>query len=214
MKVDGLILAAGVGKRLGRGPKAFLELKGQTLVERVAILARPFVQNIAIAVQPEHIEKSKNLLPWCTIIAGGSNRQQSLKRLLEHTEASYVVIFDAARAFTSPQIIEQLLKTVPKYGASIPCLPASVPNIITSDPTVIEHLTPSKNTFSVQTPQAYRRDNLLEIYELAKERNWAFQSTVELLHAAKRRTTMVAGSESNIKITTELDWQIAQHILT
>ena len=47
-----LVAAAGIGSRLGLGPKAFLVLDGETLLQRVCATARAVAPAVRVAVPP------------------------------------------------------------------------------------------------------------------------------------------------------------------
>ena len=56
MREAGVVLAAGLGRRLGRGPKAYLRIGGESLLERaVSVLRAGGVERIAVVLPPpEH----------------------------------------------------------------------------------------------------------------------------------------------------------------
>jgi 2-C-methyl-D-erythritol 4-phosphate cytidylyltransferase len=109
--------------------------------------------------------------------------------------------------------VRKILHEASQQDAVIPCIPSPVPNIVFSgSPNALVSI-PSHQLRIIQSPQAYRRERLLQIYELAAQHGWQFQTTVELMHAAQQATTIVPGEENNIKITMPLDWQIAEKIL-
>ena len=62
----------------------------------------------------------------------------------------------------------------------------------------------------LQSPQAFRRDILLNIYARAEKEGWQEQSTIQLALAAGYRVCAVAGSKHNIKLTSAEDWEMAQ----
>ena len=53
MKEAGVVLGAGLGRRLGRGPKAFLRIDGESLLERaVSLLSEGGIHRIAAVLPP------------------------------------------------------------------------------------------------------------------------------------------------------------------
>ena len=103
--VAGLVAAAGQGTRLGRGPKAFVELAGLSLLARSCDALRPFVDELVVAV-PEGLEtRARNEVPTAVVVPGGSTRQETVTAMLEATRAELVVIHDAARPFLGAGVV-------------------------------------------------------------------------------------------------------------
>ncbi|MGI8747433.1 MAG: 2-C-methyl-D-erythritol 4-phosphate cytidylyltransferase, partial [Deinococcus sp.] len=98
MRIAGLIPAAGWGTRLGLGPKALVQLAGRSLLERTLEGLRPHVDELLVAL-PAGLELHdlKPPLPGVRTITGGSTRQDSVRLLLEASDAGLVLIHDAAR---------------------------------------------------------------------------------------------------------------------
>lgn len=127
-----LVPAAGAGVRLGPGgPKALRLLAGEPLlvhaVRRVA--AGPSVRMIVVAAPAADVEAVSELLAPIapvTVVAGGAERQESVGRALATVPADVpiVLVHDAARALTPPELIESVAAAV-RSGcpAVIPVLP-------------------------------------------------------------------------------------------
>src|SRR5690606_9773804 len=62
-----------------------------------------------------------------------------------------------------------------------------------------------------QTPQAFSRDILLSSYQRAGDQ--CYQSTAQYVINAGFPLIAITGEIENIKITSELDWQIAKQVL-
>ncbi|MBF0610040.1 MAG: 2-C-methyl-D-erythritol 4-phosphate cytidylyltransferase [Magnetococcales bacterium] len=211
--MDGLILAAGEGRRLGLGPKAFLQLAGHTLLAYVAWRLKEFTDRVVVAAPPEMVERCQTLVPWATVVVGGKSRQESLAILLAQAHAPYVLVADVARPFFPPAMVFAMMEAVHRSGATAPFLSSQVPNALASPDGLTTAAIPSHQLLIIQSPQLYQRATLQKVYAQAGLENRQRQSTVELCHAAGVAVAMVAGEESNIKITTPLDWQMAQTLL-
>jgi len=127
-----LVPAAGAGLRLGPGgPKALRLLAGEPLlvhaVRRVAAAAS--VRMIVVAAPAAEVEAVRELLAPVapvTVVAGGAERQESVSRALAvvPAEIGIVLVHDAARALTPPQLIESVAAAVRQgHPAVIPVLP-------------------------------------------------------------------------------------------
>ena len=78
-ETEGLVLGAGIGERIGDGPKAFFRLRGKSLL-RIAIEAQyPHVRRVIAAVPPAHVaEAVRDVGHLAAIIEGGETRQESV----------------------------------------------------------------------------------------------------------------------------------------
>ncbi len=127
-----LVPAAGAGLRLGPGgPKALRLLAGEPLlvhaIRRVAAAAS--VRQIVVAAPAAEVSAVRSLLAPIapvTVVAGGAERQESVAIALAQVpaEIEIVLVHDAARALTPPELIEAVAAAV-RSGAPavIPVLP-------------------------------------------------------------------------------------------
>src|SRR5207247_944368 len=108
-----IVLAAGEGERLGRGPKAFLEVGGRSILSMAvaAVAASPAVDEIVVAVPAGFLEQvSRSIVPTvtkrCRAVLGGRNRQESVRLALETVpvDRPVIVCHDAARPFAAPEL--------------------------------------------------------------------------------------------------------------
>jgi 2-C-methyl-D-erythritol 4-phosphate cytidylyltransferase len=127
-----LVPAAGAGLRLGPGgPKALRLLAGEPLlvhaIRRVAAAAS--VRQIVVAAPAADVSAVRSLLADVapvTVVAGGAERQESVAIALAQvpSEIAIVLVHDAARSLTPPELIEAVAAAV-RAGAPavIPVLP-------------------------------------------------------------------------------------------
>jgi 2-C-methyl-D-erythritol 4-phosphate cytidylyltransferase len=127
-----LVPAAGAGLRLGPGgPKALRLLAGEPLLAHAIrrIAAAPSVRAIVVAAPEPDTEAVRELLAPIapvTVVAGGRERQESVARALAAVppDIGIVLVHDAARALTPPQLIESVAAAVRSgHPAVIPVLP-------------------------------------------------------------------------------------------
>ena len=92
--VTALVLGAGMGLRMGMGPKAFLTYSGETLLERAATAVATYASEIVVGVRPEDEAKARALFAGRPhkIVAGGATRQETVSRLLCHATRAIVLI--------------------------------------------------------------------------------------------------------------------------
>jgi 2-C-methyl-D-erythritol 4-phosphate cytidylyltransferase len=127
-----LVPAAGAGLRLGPGgPKALRLLAGEPLlvhaIRRVA--AASSVRLIVVAAPAAELDSVRALLAPVapvTVVAGGAERQESVALALAAVppDIDIVLVHDAARALTPPELIESVAAAVRSGApAAIPVLP-------------------------------------------------------------------------------------------
>jgi 2-C-methyl-D-erythritol 4-phosphate cytidylyltransferase len=206
--VTALILAAGSGSRLGGIAKATLEYKGGSLLQHAITLVAPLVRNIVVGVRPEDVswavEQCKDIPGDCeiTCIAGGTSRQDSLKRLLNASHTKYVVVHEVARPWVEPEVFRQLLDAVSEHGAVALYTPLPVrDSLVLMKDGMLEQSLPRADVVSVQTPHAYLRSALQRAYDLAEEHGWNEESTIALMARAEHGVKLIEGSSQNIKVT-------------
>jgi len=214
-----LVPAAGAGLRLGPGgPKALRLLAGEPLlvhaVRRVA--AAPSVRMIVVAAPAAEVEAVRELLAPVapvTVVAGGAERQESVSLALAAVpaEIEVVLVHDAARALTPPQLIESVAAAV-RQGrpAVIPVLPV-VDTIKEVGPGEVVLGTVDRGVLrSVQTPQGFRHDVLAAVHASAAD---PLTDDAGLVEKAGLPVTCVPGSDLALKITRPLDLVLAEALL-
>ena len=207
-----LMLAAGGGERLGLGSKGLLELHGRPLLCWLADKAAQVADEILVAVPADCVEATAALLPGCRVMAGGATRQDSIAVLTEHARGDWLLVQEAARPFASLALFEQVIATARRHGCAGAFLSPLVPVARLRDGIVVEaHAGSEVGIF--QTPQVYARADMDRMLQhRAAAPGWFAQSPVQLALAAGIRMHAVPGELHNIKITTDEDWRMAQHL--
>lgn len=214
-----LVPAAGAGVRLGPGaPKALRLLAGEPLlvhaVRRVA--AAPSVRSIVVAAPPAEVSAVRDLLApvaEVTVVAGGAHRQASVAAALAAVpaEAEIVLVHDAARALTPPDLVEAVAAAVRSgRDAVIPVLPV-VDTIkeIAPDGRVLGTVD-REALRAVQTPQGFRREVLVAAHAAAVD---PLTDDAGLVEKQGGRVWCVPGSEYALKITRPFDLALAECLL-
>lgn len=204
-----VVPAAGLGTRLGLGPKAFLSLDGVSLLDRVADVLGGVFRRVIVAL-PADNEPAAHPRGGVEVIRGGGSRHETIARLLAHTEERYLLIHDVARPFASRALVERVLAASRRYGAACAFTEAVVPAAIREGASVVSSI-PRKDYLLPQSPQAYHRDVLTEAFDRAREDGIEYQATWDMISASGQRIHLVHGEETNIKLTTPLDWAIARY---
>ncbi len=220
MSVVAIIVAAGRGVRMGAGrPKAFLRLRGPTLLERSvgAFVSHPGVNRIVAAV-PDTEEAARLLGPTSgkvLLVVGGAERQDSVRAALEvlpPAEDEIILVHDAARPLVSREIIDSIIAAARRHGAAVPTLvPTDTIKQIAPDGAV--ETTPRERLRLAQTPQGFLGPVLREAYVRAARDGVLGTDDAALVERMGGRVALVEGSPRNIKITTPLDLVLAEAIL-
>ena len=214
-----LIVAAGSGERLGAGvPKALVELAGRTLLQW-SIDAIAAVQGIEMIVVALPRGTRAPAPPGVTTVEGGAVRSDSVKRALAAcAEGDPVLVHDAAR----PLLTAELAATVVAALAGDETADAAVAAAPVSDTVkqvrpgsdVVSRTLDRRGLWAVQTPQVFRRETFERA--LAVPQDVLAQATDDawLVERAGGKVIVVPASEENIKVTTPLDLEVAQLLLS
>ena len=165
-QVSALILAAGVGLRMGARPKAFLQTGGRTLLERAVATVEDFASEIIVGAPDGQLAHARRLVERAdvTVIAGGATRYQTFGALLERATRTFVLLHEVARPMASSDLMRAALVGARSAGAAAPCVRASGrDSVALSDGDYYDKPLPRDHVVCVQSPQAFLRDLLLKV---------------------------------------------------
>lgn len=233
-RVIALIAAAGQGTRLGAEvPKAYVELRGRTLLERSvrALLASGVVDEVIVLVSPDMepeaariigridtagAKSATNAVP-IRLVHGGSERADSVWAGLQAIpdDDAVVLIHDAARALTPPAMVRDVAKRVLEGApAAVPVVPvADTIKEVAADAVVS---TPDRSRLrAVQTPQAFRLSALRQanLDYWTQQPEFTATDDASLMEWHGERVATVPGDTLAFKITAPIDLTLA-HALT
>ena len=233
-RVIALIAAAGQGTRLGAEvPKAYVELRGRTLLERSvrALLASGVVDEVIVLVSPDMEPEAARIIGRIDtagakdttnaapirLVHGGSERADSVWAGLQAIpdDDAVVLIHDAARALTPPAMVRGVAKRVLEGApAAVPVVPvADTIKEVAADAVVS---TPDRSLLrAVQTPQAFRLPALRQanLDYWAEQPEFTATDDASLMEWHGERVATVPGDTLAFKITTPIDLTLA-HALT
>ena len=215
---DVILAAGGSGSRFG-GPvnKVLAELKGVPVlrysldlfgthpaVRRVIIPCRPADRD-AIEALAADWRGSHDGVPAAEILLtdGGPTRQASVYNALLLCREPLVLIHDGARPFASAAMIDACLAALETYPAVSTAVPSKDTVKLINEAGEVVQTTDRRLTVLIQTPQGFRRRDLLEAHE--RFRDVPVTDDCSLMELAGRPVKTVAGSYENVKITTPED---------
>ena len=218
-----VVLAAGAGSRLGHAePKAFVELRGMTILERAlrGVFESAEPAQVIVVAPSGRMAAARRIVEIAAgaasgdavVVAGGPSRQASVAAGLAALEADaeIVLVHDAARALAPAQLFDRVVRAVSPGTGVIPALPVT-DTLKRIDVTefVVDTVDRSE-LVHVQTPQGFPRAELVAAYASADRE---YTDDAALFSAAGHAVAVVEGEPRAFKITTPWDLNRAEHLL-
>lgn len=206
-----LVLAAGKGTRLpGAVPKQYRDLGGEPVLRRTlrAFAGHARVDAVRVVYDPADADlyaAAARGLPLLDPVAGGRERQDSVRRGLESLEAlkpKRVLIHDGARPFASVDLIDRMIAALDDSQAAIAAIPVTDTLWREADKAA-DTLVPRDKLWRAQTPQAFRYADILAAHRAAE--GSALTDDAAVARHAGMKVSLVMASDANFKITTEED---------
>lgn len=223
-----LIFAGGIGKRMKSvtTPKQFLKVNGKPII---IYTIEKFQENnnidqILVICVKTHMDFLKKQIEFykldkvIDIIAGGTSGQESIFKGLDYLYQKYdeneiVLIHDGVRPLINNDLIDRNIESVKKNGNAISCTKAKETICTVRNNNSIETIIDRDKCALARAPQSFK---LGEIYKLqldARNRNLSFIDCASLLLYHKLPLYYVTTDESNIKITTPIDFYLFKSIV-
>jgi len=212
-----IVLAGGIGKRIGRPfPKQFLLLGGKPLIIHVLEKARaiPEIERVVITCPEAHLEETRALIANHRLgdkfacIPGGASRQGSVyEGLLALDGFETIIIHEAVRPLVSVAGFRELMDA-PDENAMFG-IPISF--TVLKGHEYVEGLLERDELVNVQLPQKFDRAKLLRAHEAARADGQVFTEDASLFHHyIGDPVRILPGSDANIKITVPTDTVTAE----
>jgi len=204
-----IILAAGSGKRIGFR-KQFADLCGKPLFMHSLEKVMDLFEEVILVLPEEFLDKVK-VHPKVKKVAGGPERQDSVFNALLQSKGEIVIIHDSARPLASKKMFLEVSQ-LGDYHGKIVASPARDTLKEVVEGKVIKTLNRSL-IWHAQTPQAFRRDILLECHMRAKAEGFVGTDDASLLERYGYSVGIVEGSYWNVKITYPEDLEMVRKII-
>ena len=147
-----------------------------------------------------------------TVVTGGADRADSVKNALEAARGEIVLIHDGARPLVTAAMLADCLTTLAEADGATVAVPSRDTVKLADSNGYVTATTERSKTWLIQTPQAFRREELLALHCSITERETVTDDCM-LLERAGRRVKLVMGSYRNLKITTPEDRELAEFYL-
>ena len=225
-KITAIVLAAGSGSRMkSKTKKQFMEIKGKPVIwYSLFEFEKSRVDEIILVTGKEDIDDCKkeivekyNLKKIKNVVAGGSERYESVYNGLKEVTGNIVLIHDGARPLINNEIIERSIEGTIKSDACVVGVPVK-DTIKRADKEGYIIDTPNRSELWItQTPQSFKTDLVKMAYKKMKEELEKGNTTLNITDDAMvveefttNQVRFVQGDYKNIKVTTPEDIDIAE----
>ena len=225
MKKIAIIIAGGVGKRMGYEiPKQFININDKPVliytlesfqqhpqIDEIEVVCIDGWQDIVKAYAKQYgITKLKY------IVTGGKTGQESIRNGVFNLEGKcspedIIIIHDGVRPLIDEEILSDVIIKCIEYGNAVSSMPYNEQIFIIDDEISTSKYIPRETLRRVVTPQAYKFEKL----------DWAYHEAFNKgigIHGSAYTNTMMAdlgeklyfaaGSDRNIKLTTQENLEI------
>ena len=225
-KITAKVLAAGSGSRMkSKTKKQFMEIKGKPVIwYSLFEFEKSRVDEIILVTGKEDIDYCKkeivekyNLKKIKNVVAGGSERYESVYNGLKEVTGNIVLIHDGARPLINNEIIERSIEGTIKSDACVVGVPVKdTIKRANKEGYIID--TPNRSELWItQTPQSFKTDLVKMAYKKMKEELEKGNTTLNITDDAMvveefttNQVRFVQGDYKNIKVTTPEDIDIAE----
>lgn len=212
-----LIVAAGRGVRAGSEElaKQYRPIGGDAVLTRCinAFISHPAIDIVQVVIGADDAAlyhaaapDSARLLPPVT---GADTRQGSVLAGLNALAATQppgrVLIHDAARPFTSADLISRVVDGLEQAEAVVPTLPVTSTLKAVDAQDTVTATVPREGLFTAETPQGFRFSTILAAHQKAQAKGSEFTDDAAIAEWAGIPVRAVAGQAGNIKLTTASD---------
>ena len=225
-KVCVLIPAAGKGSRMAHSvKKPYLKLAQKPIL---AHTIQRFEQNTAVDAifvivdQADFSECRAAVLhpyPFTKVqelVGGGETRQMSVYNGVRALSADmdFVIVHDAVRPFVTDEVIFACLTAADECGAAVAAVPVKDTIKVANEDSFIVETPVRDRLWAVQTPQVFRKSLLEEAHQVAHARHLTATDDASLVEQLGFPVKLVKGSYANLKITTPIDLQVAEVLIS
>ena len=221
-KIYAIIPAAGAGLRMGDGvAKQFRLLEGKPVLLHAieAVVGNKRISGAVVVVPSTDVEAVAKILDESDIkkvikvIAGGVTRSDSVAEGIKvlPADSTYVLIHDGVRPFVGQRLIDEVIDAAMESQAATAAIPVS-DTLKSVSGTKITGSISRKDVWRIQTPQCFNLKILQEGLHKAKQDGFIATDESSLVERINKEVKVVAGDETNIKITTPADMKLAEAI--
>lgn len=224
MKVEAIVVAAGVGSRMQSPIKKPYLLLHQIplMIHTLRALSKCVgIHRMVVVTGEEDQMYAKELIRRFQVegtfawVSGGKERQDSVRCGLAgiSQDTDVVLVHDVARPFITADEVQRVIMAAWESGASTLATPVKDTIKEVKNGLAIRTI-PRQTIYAVQTPQAFQAPLLRYAHEKAKIEGVQVTDDASLVEWLGQPVAIVQGSYRNIKITTPEDLLIAEAFLS
>ena len=217
MRIEAIILAGGIGARMGVStPKQFIEVDGVPIIVHTLnnFEKNKRIDSITIVCVKDYIEtmqdivRKYNLKKVNNIVPGGESGHDSTRNGIfslknKLTDDDFVIIHDAVRPLLPQKIINSMIDVALEKGNACLAVPCYETVVVSSDKISGDKEIDRNSFMRVQTPQMYNYKLISSLYEKADKENlhnFVYANTLAIHYGV--RIFFSPGFFYNFKITT------------
>ncbi|GAB2023783.1 2-C-methyl-D-erythritol 4-phosphate cytidylyltransferase [Pseudolactococcus yaeyamensis] len=210
-----VLLAAGSGSRMAADHnKIFLTLNDKAIFRYsldLFLSDSDCKQVILVGKAEEKTYFTAFLSDKVCFVAGGAERQDSVRQALACVSEAAVMIHDGARPFVTLSELDALKA----QDNAILAVPVKDTIKQVNHQAQISQTVPRQNLWGAQTPQFFETSLIQKVHQIAHSKAFLGTDDASLVEIfSDKPVTIVPGSYDNIKITTPEDLIFGQAILT
>lgn len=211
--ISAVITAAGNSTRFG-ADKLWLKLNAKPVIEQTIaqFLQVRMIREIIVVIKKGDAGKYRR--DRVKLVEGGKERINSLLNGVTAAQGEMIITHDGARPLVSTKLIKQLIASGLKYPAVMTVIkPTATVKLVKNNR--VNRSLPREETWLAQTPQMYKKEILLAALTKAiKQGLTAATDDSEIVAKfAGVKVKVVAGEDTNIKITTPVDLRLADQLI-
>ena len=230
--VFGVILAGGIGSRMGNAekPKQYIKIGDKPII--IHTIEKFYVhdafEKLIVLCPKQWVEHTRNLVRQymgdtdrVVVLEGGETRNETIMNSIRYIEEGYgldddtlLVTHDSVRPFLTHRIIEENIEYRQKYDAVDTVIPATDTIVASENGEIISDVPDRSKMYQGQTPQTFRLKKLKSLYEsLTDEEKKILTDAAKIFVMKGEDVYLVEGEVSNIKITYPYDLRVAETLI-
>lgn len=222
--VWGVILACGKSEELTpEAETAFLHMGDRPVLVYTLLAFEECedIEGVVLIARKERLENIAGMagLFGCSklkkVVAGSAQRNVCIQNALKaiDDETAVVVLHEASRPCVEPDLISQTVKAAKRYGSGVAAYRIEEPVKVVEKGLKASNSLPSRTAWMVQTPQAYKLDELQKAIQSAKKKRLKYDEESVAYARAYKAVHLVPAPRSNLKISNADELLLASCIL-
>lgn len=217
-----VVPAAGSASRMLGRDKLMEPLAGIPVLARtlMALNECPLIDEIVVVTREDLIVPVSQLCrefdidKAARVVKGGESRTESVAIGLANSapETELAAIHDGARPLVSQTVLSEVLTKAAEFHAAAPAIPLK-DTVKRGRHHLVEETPDRSELFAVQTPQVFECSLIKGAVKRALDEHWTLTDDCSAVERLGMSVALTQGAEENIKLTTPVDFALAEAIL-